>query len=248
MRVDFAGRRALVTGGTRGIGGAIVDALLDAGCFVIATGADAARAREAQRAADATKRTVRYDAVDFGDTNATEAFADRMATERLDVLINNAGINKIALTGELSMKDWDDIVDINLRAPTVLCRAIVPGMAERGYGRIVNIGSIFGNVSKSRRLSYSVSKFGLLGLTKVVALDYATRNVLSNAVSPGFIDTELTRRILTPEQRAQLAAATPLGRLGRPDEIARAVLFLASEANSFATGQQLIVDGGFTSV
>jgi 3-oxoacyl-[acyl-carrier protein] reductase len=246
MHLDFTGRRALVTGGTRGIGAAIVDALLDAGCTVIATGTSAQRIAEAQRSA--AGRDIEYVAADFSVPGEAESFAERMRLERLDVLVNNAGINRLALIGDLQMDDWDAIVRVNLRGPTLLCRALAPGMAERGYGRIVNICSIFGNVSRSQRVAYTTSKAGLLGMTRTVALDYARRNVLSNAVSPGFIATELTTTILTPAQRRELAEATPLGRLGQPAEIARAVLFLSSEENSFTTGQQLIVDGGFTSV
>jgi 3-oxoacyl-[acyl-carrier protein] reductase len=248
MKLEFSGRRALVTGGSRGIGAAIVDALLDAGCEVIATGTDTRKVAEAQKAADAENKPLRYEVADFSSAGGMETFAEKMGLEKLDVLVNNAGINRLATVGELSMHDWDEIVAVNLRAPTALCRSIAPQMADRGYGRIVNIGSIFGNVSRSRRVAYTTTKFGLLGLTRTVSLDYASRNVLSNAVSPGFIDTELTRRILTPAQREELAATTPMGRLGQPEEIARVVLFLASEANSYITGQQLIVDGGFTSV
>lgn len=247
MHVDFSERRALVTGGTRGIGAAIVDALVGAGCTVISTGTSAESTHSAQQAAKEAGRAIRYAPVNLEDRDATERFAEQMASERLDVLINNAGINRLGLVGELTMSDWDAVMAVNLRAPTVLCNAIVPGMVDRGYGRIVNIGSIFGNVSRSKRVSYSTSKFGLMGLTRAIALDHAARNVLANVISPGFIDTELTRSILTPEQCAELAASTPMRRLGRPEEIARAVAFLASEANSFATGQQLIVDGGFTS-
>jgi 3-oxoacyl-[acyl-carrier protein] reductase len=248
MQLEFSGRRALVTGGSRGIGAAIVDALLDSGCDVIATATDPSKVADAQTIAAAAGKSVRYEVADFSSSDRMESFAEKMRSERLDILINNAGINRLASVGELSMKDWDEIIGVNLRAPTLLCRAIAPEMASRGYGRIVNIGSVFGNVSRARRVAYTTTKFGILGLTRTVSLDYADRNVLSNAVSPGFIDTELTRAILTPSQRDELAAATPMGRLGRPEEIARVVLFLASEANSFITGQQLIVDGGFTSV
>lgn len=248
MQLDFSGRRALVTGGSRGIGAAIVDALLSAKCEVIATGTDARKLTDAQAVADSAGKKVRYEIADFSSSGGMDRFAEKMGSERLDILINNAGMNRLASIGDLSMKDWDEIVGVNLRAPTVLCRAIAPHMASRGYGRIVNIGSIFGNVSRARRVAYTTSKFGILGLTRAVSLEYASQNVLSNAVSPGFIDTELTRGILSASQREELAAATPMGRMGRPEEIARVVLFLASEANSYITGQQLIVDGGFTSV
>jgi len=248
MELDFSGRRALVTGGSRGIGAAIVDALANAECEVIATGTDASALADAQAAAESAGKKVRYQLADFSTSASMDMFAEKMASERLDILVNNAGINRHASIGELSMSDWDDIIGVNLRAPTVLCRAIAPAMASRGYGRIVNIGSIFGNVSRTRRVAYATSKFGILGLTRTVSLDYANRNVLSNLVSPGFIDTEMTGRMLSPSERQELTATVPMARLGRPEEIAVVVLFLASEANSYITGQQVIVDGGFTSV
>jgi 3-oxoacyl-[acyl-carrier protein] reductase len=248
MQIDFSGRRALVTGGSRGIGAAIVDALVNARCEVIATGTDEGTLTDAQASAEAAGKNVRYELADFSSVAGMDRFAEKMGAERLDILINNAGINRHASIGELSMTDWDDIIGVNLRAPTVLCRAIAPQMAGRGYGRIVNIGSIFSNVSRTRRVAYATSKFAMLGLTRTVSLDYANRNVLSNLVSPGFIDTEMTSRMLSPSERQELTSAIPMGRLGRPEEIARVVLFLASEANSYVTGQQLLVDGGFTSV
>jgi 3-oxoacyl-[acyl-carrier protein] reductase len=248
MQLDFSGRRALVTGGSRGIGAAIVDALAGAGCEVIATGTDEKTLAAVRGAPESVGRKVRYQLADFSNSASMESFAEKMKSERLDILVNNAGINRHASIGELSMTDWDEIIGVNLRAPTVLCRAIAPQMASRGYGRIVNIGSIFGNVSRTRRVAYTTSKFGILGLTRTVSLDYANRNVLSNLVSPGFIDTEMTGRMLSPSERQEVTAAVPMARLGRPEEIALAVLFLASDANSYITGQQLIVDGGFTSV
>jgi NAD(P)-dependent dehydrogenase (short-subunit alcohol dehydrogenase family) len=248
MQLDFSGRRALVTGGSRGIGAAIVDALASAGAEIIATGTDEKTLADAQATSKAAGGKVRYELADFSSSAGMDHFAERMSSERLDILINNAGINRHASIGELSMTDWDAIIGVNLRAPTVLCRAIAPQMASRGYGRIVNIGSIFGNVSRTRRVAYATSKFGILGLTRTVSLDYANRNVLSNLVSPGFIDTEMTDRMLSPAERQELTAAIPMARLGRPEEIASVVLFLASEANTYVTGQQVIADGGFTSV
>lgn len=248
MKIDFVGQTALVTGGTRGIGAAIAKQLVESGATVIATGTNQGHLLGRQSEADAAGLRLRYERVDFADSAATAAFAERMAAEPIDVLINNAGINKLALTGELDMDDWDRIQRVNVRAPTILCRSIAPCMASRGYGRIVNLTSVFGHVSRIKRVSYSTSKFALLGLTRTLALDYAANNVLVNALAPGFIDTELTRSILSDSERAELVNAVPMQRLGSEEEISRVAAFLASSANSFITGQNIIADGGYTSV
>ena len=247
MHINFTGQTALVTGGSRGIGAAIASLLADFGANVIATGTNPGQLSQLQRDADAAGRKLRYERVDLADDREAEAFAERIAAEPISVLINNAGVNKIALAGEVDMHDWDRIQRVNVRAPMLLCRAIAPLMAARGYGRIVNITSIFGHVSRAKRIAYSTSKSALIGLTRALALDYAARNVLANSLAPGFIDTEMTRSILSAAERAALAAAVPLGRMGNEGEIARAAAFLASSANSFITGQSIIADGGYTS-
>lgn len=248
MLIDFSGQAALVTGATRGIGAAIARQLAASGAHVIATGTDVARLSALEREAGLGPGRIRYERVDFNDSRDTEAFAARMAVEPLSVVVNNAAINILAHTSELDMDVWDRMQRINLRAPTLLCRAIAPGMAERRYGRIVNITSIFAQVSRVRRISYTIGKSGLAGLTRALALDYAESNVLVNALAPGIIDTELTRRNLGEEERAEVIASVPIRRLGTEDEIAKAVAFLASHANSFITGQQIVADGGFTCV
>lgn len=247
MVIDFSGQTALVTGGSRGIGGAICKQLAASGAAVIATGTNPEQLLRLQRDADSVGLALRYERVDFADVSDTERFAQRFASEPISVLINNAGINKIALTGEVDMRDWDRIQCVNVRAPMLLCRAIAPRMAARNYGRIVNITSIFGQVSRAKRVSYSTSKFALCGLTRALALDYAESNVLANALAPGIIDTELTRSVLGESERAELAATVPMRRLGNESEIARVATFLASSANSYITGQIIIADGGFTS-
>jgi 3-oxoacyl-[acyl-carrier protein] reductase len=240
--IDFSGQTALVTGGTRGIGAAIARELAGSGARVIATGTDAAAIAKLQGG------SVRYEKIDFDDSRATEAFAQRMAAEPISVLVNNAAINILGHTGELDMDVWDRMQRVNLRAPLVLCRAIAPRMAERKYGRIVNITSVFALVSRTRRISYSAGKSGLAGMTRALALDYAANNVLVNALAPGIIDTELTRKNLDEKERAEAISKVPVGRMGTEDEIARAVLFLASNANTFITGQHIAADGGFTCV
>lgn len=231
-------QRALVTGGTRGIGAAIAVALRDAGCDVTVTGTTA----------DGTAPAgCHYLKADLSDLPGAEAFGKLASEHGFAILVNNAGINKVGAVETYSREDLERILDVNLVAPFVLCRAVVPGMRAQRYGRIVNVTSIFGVVSKAGRSAYSASKFGLLGLTRALALEVAADNILVNCVAPGFVDTELTRTVLGPAGIADIIQQVPMGRLATPDEIAGYVRFLCSKDNTFMTGQTLVVDGGFTS-
>ena len=167
--------------------------------------------------------------------------------DRIDVLVNNAGVNKINPIDEIAEEDWDWINAVNLRGPFLITKMFAKKMKEQKSGRIVNISSIFGVVSKEKRAAYSTTKWGLIGLTKAIALDLAPDNILVNVVSPGFVDTELTRRVLGEEGIDELVGKIPQLRLANCKEIAKTVLFLASEHNTYITGQNIIVDGGFTS-
>lgn len=240
MKLDFGGRRALVTGGNKGIGKAIALRLAASGADVTATGTD-------QSALDALKGEANVTAValDLTDEAALDAFLKNVGG--FDILVNNAGINRHALVGDLNLDDFDDIMRINVRGAVVLAKALVPGMAAKGWGRVINITSIFSSVAKSARASYATSKFALAGFTKALALDYAAKGVLVNAVAPGFIGTEMTQRMLGEKGIAEMTAQVPVGRLGTPEEVANLVAFLASAENSFITGQNILIDGGFTS-
>jgi len=239
LSAELHGLRALVTGGSRGIGYAIAVLLRDSGARVTVTGTSAQpRAPEA----------CAYEQADFADIEATREFARSHGKARdIDILVNNAGINTVSPFTGISDEDFDAIHRVNLRAPMVLCRAALPAMRERSWGRIVNLTSVFGIVSRAGRGSYSSSKFGLGGMTAALAVEVAADGVLANCVAPGFVDTELTRRVLGDEGVAEIVRSVPAGRLAQPEEIAHAVLFLAGPRNSFITGQSLIVDGGFTS-
>jgi 3-oxoacyl-[acyl-carrier protein] reductase len=242
VKLDLAGRRALVTGGSKGIGRAIAERLAASGAEVVATGTDA----EALRTLQGLER-ITPAALQLRDDAAIDAFLAAQHAQPFDILVNNAGINRHAKVGDLDPADFDDILRVNLRAVMLLCRGLVPAMAERGYGRVVNIASIWSVLGKPARAAYSTSKTALVGFTRGLALDYADKGVLANAVSPGFIGTEMTKRMMGEKGIRDMTALVPLGRLGTPQEVAALVAFLASDANSFVTAQNIVIDGGFTS-
>jgi NAD(P)-dependent dehydrogenase (short-subunit alcohol dehydrogenase family) len=235
-------RKALVTGGTRGIGLAIAKSLVRAGVQVTITGtADSSPGGEAMQ-------SFSYDGIDFSDRENTERFANKLREENFDILINNAGINKIGPFAEVNINDFDRILDVNLRTPFILIQAVLPYMLQQKWGRIVNITSIFGIISKEYRAPYSTSKFGLDGMTAALSAEVAENGVLANCVAPGFTDTDLTRQVLGETGIQELAQRVPRRRLGLPEEVAKLVSFLASSENSYISGQTIAIDGGFTRV
>jgi 3-oxoacyl-[acyl-carrier protein] reductase len=239
MNGSLAGRRALVTGGARGIGAAIAERLRDAGAVITVTGTSPG---------GEPPQGCSFAAVDFADAPATERFAAEIAAWDLEILVNNAGINKIDRFQEIDPADFNRIQQVNVRAPFLLSRAVVPGMRQRGWGRIVNIASIFGKISRELRASYSASKFALDGMTVALAAEVAADGILVNCVSPGFIDTDLTRSILGEAGMAELAAQVPIRRLGTPPEVAELVVWLAGPDNTYLTGQNIAIDGGFSRI
>ena len=231
-------KKVLVTGGTRGIGFASATLLLQAGYEVVVTGTS----RQGQ-----SPKGCAYLACDFSDRSATENFAEKISDLKFSVLINNAGINKIGPLADYDLKDFERLQQVNITAPFLLCRALVPGMCSSHYGRIVNITSVFSVVSREGRSAYSASKFGLFGLTRALALEVAKENVLVNCLAPGFVDTELTCSVLGEKGIAEIKSKIPMRRLATPEEIAKVVVFLAGEENTYMTGQNIVVDGGFVS-
>ena len=226
-----------MTGGTRGIGAATALALREWDYDVFVTG----RSPNGQAPAGCF-----YLSCDFGDRTALEEFAGKVRDLNLSVLVNNAGINKVGVLADYDPADFALIQQVNVIAPFVLCQAVIPGMRSRQFGRIVNITSIFSVVSRVGRSAYSASKFSLVGLTRALALEVAAENVLVNCLAPGVIDTDLTRRVLGDEGMREMVAQIPVRRMARADEIARYVRFLVSDENTYMTGQNIVVDGGYT--
>jgi len=229
----------LVTGGTRGIGFAIARKLYNEGAAVTITGT---------KPGFTFPEGFLYKAVDFLDLETTKSFAEEVKELDIDILVNNAGINKISKFEDIDLNDFDKIQQINVRAPFLLCRAVIPGMKKRGWGRIVNISSIFGKVSKEYRGSYSASKFALDGMTAALAAEVAKDGILVNCVSPGIIDTELTRSMLGKKGMTEMISKIPIGRLGKAEEIASFVAWLAGPENTYIAGQNIAIDGGYTRV
>ena len=246
MKIDFTNKTVVVTGGTRGVGAAIVQLFQECNAEIIATGTNLDNLKRLnEKSSD--KRT-KYTHLDFISDDSVQNFLGYIEKlGRIDVLINNAGVNKIDSIHEISKNDWDWMNEVNLRGPFLITRSVSKIMKKQGYGKIVNIASVFSIVSRAKRAAYSTTKWGLVGFTKAIALDLAPHNILVNAVSPGFVDTELTRRILGEKEIEKLVSSIPQKRLADAGEIAKAILFLTSDHNTYITGQNIIVDGGFTS-
>lgn len=242
MKIDLTGKNAIVTGGTRGIGRAIAQSLADAGARVAVVGRDQARA---DAAAAEIGHAVTGFSCDLTDAAAAGALVDRVVAVfgSVDILVNNAGLTRDNLMLRMTDEDWDTVLDANLRSAFITMRSATRGMMKRKWGRIVNVASVVGLVGNKGQANYAASKAGLFGLSKSIAKEFASRNILVNVVAPGFIDTDMTAA-MSPEARTTLSAQIPLGRLGKPADVANLVVFLCSEQSSYITGQVLVVDGG----
>ena len=242
MNLDLTGRSALVTGSTRGIGRAIAETLAACGARVGVVGRDQARAADVAAAISPHAAGFACDVSDLSSVAALVQAAEQ-TFGALDILVNNAGITRDNVLFRLKDDDWDAVLDANLRGAFATIRAAARGMMKRRWGRIINIASVVGLVGNKGQANYAASKAGLIGLTKSVAKELASRNVLANVVAPGFIETEMTAA-MTPEARAALSQQIPLERLGTPADVAGLVAFLASEHSAYITGQVFVVDGG----
>ncbi|HEX2781002.1 MAG TPA: 3-oxoacyl-[acyl-carrier-protein] reductase [Gemmatimonadaceae bacterium] len=242
LQIDLSNRVALVTGSTRGIGRSIAQTLAAAGAKVAVVGRDRARAEEA---AGQIGGEARGFSCDVAQTASVGALVEEVEKSygSLDILVNNAGLTRDNLMMRIKDDDWDAVLDANLRGAFASIRAASRGMMKRRWGRIINIASIVGITGNKGQANYAASKAGLIGLTKSVAKELASRNILCNAVAPGFIETDMTAA-MTPEARSAMSAQIPLERLGKPEDIAGIVAFLASEHAAYITGQVFVVDGG----
>jgi len=243
---DFSNKVALVTGGSRGIGRAIALELGKRGATVVISyaGNEAAATETVKALVDAggKAKAVRFD---VADSEACSTAIDELIQEfgRLDVLVNNAGVAIDGLLMRFKDDDWDKTLDTNLKGAFMLMRAVARPMMKQKGGAIVNVSSIVGEMGNAGQAAYSASKAGLIGLTKSVARELASRNIRVNAVTPGFITTDMTAA-LSPELKDKMAASIPLSRIGNAEEVAAAVAFLASDASSYITGEVLKVNGG----
>jgi 3-oxoacyl-[acyl-carrier protein] reductase len=242
MKIDLTGRTALVTGSTRGIGKAIAESLASSGARVAVVGRDAARAREV---ASAMSPEARGYACDIAEPASIVSLVEEVEREMgaVDILVNNAGINRDNVLFRIKDDDWDAVIDAILRGAFVALRAASRGLMKRRWGRIVTIASVVGVVGNKGQANYAASKAGLIGLTKTVAKELASRNVLANVVAPGFIETDMTAA-MSDDAKKTLFAQIPLERLGQPADVASLVTFLASDLAGYITGQVFIVDGG----
>ena len=232
----MAGKKVLITGTSRGIGLAIAREFLSGGAEVFGT---------------ATSKTEVNDfagfcVADFSDRSGIQKCVNFVNEVKPNIVINNAGINAPSSFEEIDSDRFLTIHQVNVLAPMEICRAAVSHMKASGWGRIVNISSVWSKISKEHRAPYSASKFALDGLTLALAIEYAKHNILANCVAPGFVDTDMTRGILGEEGINKLMQVVPIGRLAQPEEIAKFVVWLASESNTYITGQNIAVDGGFT--
>lgn len=250
MTQKLKGRTALVTGASRGLGKAMALALAEAGARVALVSRDESRLTEVAaqiRAAGGTADVFAADVTDEAQVETVRAAFAAKVGGVLDILINNAGINLRKPITDFTLAEWNHVLTTNLTSVFLLCRAFIPMMKGRDFGRIINMTSMMSHISLPGRTAYSASKSALLGFNKALALELASEKITVNGISPGVCDTEINAPLMqNPELRAQFLAKIPVGRFGQADEIARLAVYLCSEDSGFITGTDIVIDGGWT--
>jgi 3-oxoacyl-[acyl-carrier protein] reductase len=234
----FKNKKIFITGASRGIGLATAMLFSSLGGDVIGT-----RTGRRHEESTATCRLIEYD---FSSKEEVFKCADFVKDWKPDILVNNAGINKIDSFLDISPVDFERIQQVNLFTPFILCQSALQGMLDNGWGRIVNISSIWGKISKEMRAAYSASKFGLDGMTIALAAEYSKNGILANCVAPGFINTDLTHKILGEDGVSKIQSTIPIGRLGSVNDVANLIIWLSSDLNTYITGQNISADGGYS--
>jgi len=243
---DLTGKTALVTGATGGIGGAIARSFHKAGATVVLSGTRAEALEELNQELGANSHAI---ACNLGDAQAVAALPGQVEelTGQLDILINNAGITRDGLLMRMKDEDWDLVMDINLKAAFQLSRAGIKGMMRRRHGRIISITSVVGVTGNPGQANYAASKAGMIGFSKALAREVASRNITVNCIAPGFIETPMTDA-LNDKQKQAILTSIPVGRLGTASEVASAAVYLSSEEAAYMTGQTLHVNGGMAMI
>ncbi len=243
--MSLAGKVAIVTGAAQGIGRAIAETLARDGADIVVADLDPGRSQETVAAVERLGRRALNVKVNVAEFNDVKAMVDQALKDwgKVDILVNNAGITRDGLLLRMKEEDWNLVLQVNLNGTFHCTKAVLQPMTKQRYGRIVNIASIVGVMGNAGQANYAASKAAVIGFTKTVAREYAGRNVTVNAVAPGFIDTAMTQG-LPADVKETLQKQIPLGRLGRPDDIAAAVRFLVSDEASYITGHVLHVNGG----
>lgn len=239
------GKIAVVTGAAQGIGQAIAETLAQAGADVVVVDLDAERCQDTVDRVKKHNRQALAISTNVGQWDDVKAMVDQVVKDwgRIDIFVNNAGITRDGLVVRMKEEDWNAVIQVNLTGTFYCIKAALGPMSKQRYGRIINLASVVGVMGNAGQANYSASKAAVIGLTKTIAREYASRNVTVNAVAPGFIDTAMTQA-LGDDVRDMLSKQIPLGRLGQPNDIAEAVKFLASDAANYITGQVLHVNGG----
>ena len=241
MKLNFKNKIVLITGGEGGLGRSICNKFLQLGAKVIVT-------TTKKELINKKNKKKFYMHLDFNNKNSIKIFFNNLKKiNKVDILINNAGINKLSYINNVDENYLDEIYKVNLRGPILMTKQISKIMIKKRSGKIINISSIFGIVGKSGRSLYSTTKFGLIGLTKSTALDLAKYNILVNSVSPGVINAGLTKKILSSKEAKKIKEDIPLNKLGQVSDVSHLVCFLCSSFNTYITGQNFVIDGGYTS-